>query len=238
MSDVIYPVDAATLPAGSCPSTYQELADLLASIYSVTVSTNNTGIVVSATKPADTTVVWKQLDSSGNPVRDYVFVGGLWLSPHAVASGIITIYEGDISAIATFDGGDANPVSSISGPMWEEVTALRARLPVGVGTFPSGTAVAVTGTGGEEKHLLTTDELASHTHPAGSSGELFATFKADYSADNLGNEGLTNVSNQQLVGSRASTGAVSATSNAHNTLPPYYGVYFIRRTARKFYVVP
>ena len=56
MSEVTYPVDAATLPQGSCPATYQELAALLASVYSVSISTNNTGIYVSQTSPADKTL--------------------------------------------------------------------------------------------------------------------------------------------------------------------------------------
>lgn len=218
---------------------------MLASIYSVTVNTNNTGIVVSATKPADTTVVWKQLNSSGNPIRDYIFVGGFWLSRHAMEPGEIVLWRGSVANLWTFDGGDgtdpdvpATAPTLISGAMWRQVTELSAKMPLGVGSLPSGTAVAVGDVGGEEKHLLTVDELAGHTHPPLGTAGTFATFLPSYGADNLGNEGLTNVSNQQLVGDRATTGPVSATSNAHQNMPPYLGVYFIERTRREYFVVP
>ena len=164
MSEVTYPVDAATLPQGACPSTYQELADLLATIYSVSVSTNNTGIYVSATKPADTTLVWKQLGSDGRPIRDYVFVGGLWLSRHTLEPGSIMLWGSALPNFASFDGGDAGALSVVSGPMWEEVTELRAKFPIGAGTLPSGTVLAVGDTGGEEKHVLTIPEIPAHHH--------------------------------------------------------------------------
>jgi hypothetical protein len=230
MSEVTYQVDAGTLPQGSCPSTYQELADLLAPIYSVTINTNNTGIYVSATKPADTTLVWKQLDSSGNPVRDYVFVGGLWLSRHTLESGVIVEWDEALPNFATFDGGDANPLSAISGPMWEEVTELRARFPIGAGTLPSGTALAVGDTGGEEKHILTIPELPAHTHD-GPANEADSTSGGDYHAAWTENDGTTPVLPPRATGS---TGG----GLGHNTMPPYYTVYSLRRTARQFYAVP
>ena len=230
MSQVTYAVDAATLAAGACPSTYQELADLFAAIYSVTVNTNNTGIVVSATKPADTTVVWKQLGSDGRPIRDYFFVGGLWLSRHTIESGVIVEWDEALPNFATFDGGDASPLSDVSGPMWEDVPELRARFPIGAGTLPSGTALAVGDTGGEEKHILTIPELPAHTHD-GPANEADSTSGGDYHAVWTENDGTTPVVPPHATGS---TGG----GLGHNTMPPYYTVYFLRRTARQFYAVP
>lgn len=226
MSEVTYPVDAATLAQGSCPSTYQELADLLASIYSVTVNTNNTGIVVSATKPTDTTLVWKQLDSSGNPVRDYVFVSGLWLSRHTIESGIIVEWDTALPNFTTFDGGDADPLSDVSGPMWEEVTALRAKFPLGVGTLPSGTAVAVGDTGGEEKHTLTIPEIPSHSHDIIGHALSGANQPVQIAIDD-----------DVLDTTFTKTTELTGGSLSHNTMPPFYTVYFLRRTSRKYFAV-
>ena len=230
MSDVTYMVDAGTLQPGSCPSTYQELADLLATIYSVTVSTNNTGILVSATKPGDTTLVWKQLDSSGNPVRDYVFVGGLWLSRHTLEAGSIMLWASALPDFTTFDGGDGGALSLISGPMWAEVTELRARFPIGVGTLPSGTALAVGDTGGEEKHVLTIPEIPAHTHD-GPANEADSTSGGDYHAAWTENDGTTPVLPPRATGS---TGG----GLGHNTMPPYYTVYFLKRTIKQYFAVP
>jgi hypothetical protein len=229
MSDVTYPVDAATLPQGSCPASYQELADLLASIYSVTVNTSNTGIVVSATKPADTTVVWKQLGTDGRPVRDYYFVGGIWLSRHTMESGSIIIWDGALPDFTTFDGGDANPLSAVSGPMWEEVTELRARFPVGAGTLPSATVLAVGDTGGEEKHTLTLAELPTaltipHQQTSNNPAEPYLQHD-DTDEEDIG------------VNADAADNTVPGSSTPANNMPPYYTVYFLRRTARQYFAV-
>ena len=203
---------------------------MLASIYSVTINTNNTGVVVSATKPADTTVVWKQLGSDGRPIRDYVFVGGLWLSRHTLEPGSIMLWGAALPNFSTFDGGDANPISAISGPMWEEVTELRAKFPIGAGTLPSGTVLAVGDTGGEEKHILTVPEIPAHTHD-GPANEADSTSGGDYHAVWTENDGTTPVLPPHPTGS---TGG----DLGHNTMPPYYVLYGLRRTTRQYFAVP
>jgi len=245
MSEVSYMVDAATLPQGSCPSTYQELADLLASIYSVTVNTNNTGIIVSATKPADTTLVWKQLDSSGNPVRDYVFVGGLWLSRHTLEPLSVIMWKGDISTIGTFDGGDGGALSLISGPMWKVATGMDARFPVAPGTLLSGTVLALGDTGGEEKHTLISNEVAKHQHvvwPAdggdNNAGKLWSHFDfggggPDTRLSAPIQPSIIYPTQTQLIAGNQSDGDAP-----HNNMPPYYTIHFIERTTRQYFVVP
>lgn len=238
MSEVTYQIDSATLPVGSCPSTYQELADLLASIYSVTVNTNNTGIVVSATKPADTTVVWKQLGSDGRPVRDYVFVGGLWLSRHTLEPGSIMLWGQALPNFATFDGGDGSAPSIVSGPMWEEVTELRAKFPIGVGTLPSGTVLAVGDTGGSEKHVLTANEL-----PA--SFSLNATLDGHRTnTETLGPQWLAPPGSDYSSATTPPTELATfpfvnpGGGQGHSTLPPFWTVFFLRRTDKQYFAVP
>lgn len=80
--------------------------------------------------------------------------------------------------------------------------------------------------GGESEHLLTTPELPAHSHPPAADVGYFATFKADFSADNLGNEGVTNEANQQLVGSRQATGNTGQ-NVPHNNLPPFMRVTWL-----------
>src|SRR6478609_2547918 len=130
MADTTLPVQAGVLPSGFCPSSYQEMANGFAAIYSVILS-QGTGInvIASSTKPGDTTAVWLQLDSLGRPVRFYYFSSGAWLSLHPMVPGATMIWTTALPNFATFDGGDANPISPVSGPMWEEVTELRARMP-------------------------------------------------------------------------------------------------------------
>ncbi len=235
MSEVTYEIDAATLPPGSCPSTYQELADLLASIYSVTVNTNNTGIVVSATKPADTTVVWKQINTQGQPLRDYIFVGGLWLSRHTLEPGSIMLWGRALPNFTTFDGGDALTPSILSGPMWEEATELRAKFPIGAGTLPSGAVLAVGDTGGEETHTITVAQMPTHTHP------ITAPATNDPSNGKgtiAGRNSISTIETYNDVDNGGMSIANAGGGMPLTIMPPYYALYFLRRTQKEFFAIP
>ena len=247
MSDITYSVDAGTLLQGSCPTTYQEMADLFASIYSVTISTINTGIYVSATKPADTTLIWKQLtnvNGSWYPTRDYIQVGGLWISRHTLEPGSIMLWEGDISTIGTFDGGDAGVAGPASGPMWEHVTELAAKFPIGAGTLPSTTVLTVGDTGGVEEN-----PLGAHTHTVGrmeqtsgndSDDGYFLTGASTKAGAALGIPGELN--NPQAGDISTFSGPYFVTSAVNETvvepnMPPYYALHFIRRTSRQYFAI-
>src|SRR6185369_16638359 len=100
-----------------------------------------TGITASATKPTDTTQGWLQLDSQGRPVRLYYFAQGAWLSLHPLIPGMDQPFFGTLPNFTTYDGGDANAVSAISGPMWEVVTEMAAQFPLAAGTLASGLVI-------------------------------------------------------------------------------------------------
>lgn len=179
--------------------------------------------------PDDQDKPWLKLDASGNPDKWYVFSGGSWISRHPVAAGLIQIYDGNAGTIDTFDGGEAGAVTATTGPMWERVTAMDGKFPLGIGTLESGAVVAVTNTGGKEKHVLTRAELpavqidtvsarrtnvadggsATVTVPAGGTGSFITD--TPLPTEELGD------------------------GEAHNNLPPYYGVIFLRKTARTHY---
>lgn len=231
MADLTLPVQVGNLPSGFCPSTYQEMANGFGAVMSVILA-QGTGvqIVASSTKPSDTTAVWLQLDSLGRPVRFYYFASGAWLSMHPMVPGATILWTTTLPDFTTFDGGDANPLSAISGPMWEEVTALRAAFPIGVGTLPSGTVVAVGGTGGEEEVTLVRANL-----PSADLSVVTPVFKLKTGGDTGGggqdiwtrNEGSTHTPETEEMGD----------DEPHNNMPPYVGVYFLRRTARLYYTV-
>lgn len=137
------------------------------------------------------------------------------------------MYEGSQASIETYDGGEAGTVTATTGPMWERVTQLDARFPIGPGTLPSGTAVAVTNTGGEEKHTLVENELPNieiqsrqrvDLVDGGNSAALLlhATVGTQVTVDEFG-------------------GDANGNTVAHNTLPLYYAIFFIRRTGRLYY---
>ncbi len=248
MADTTLPVQAGILPSGFCPTDLQSMANGFAAIYSVILSAGTgLNVVASSTKPADTSSVWLQLDSLGRPVRVYYFANGAWLSMHPLVPGHIMIWDQALPNFATFDGGDANPISPVSGPMWEEVTELRARFPIGAGTLPSTLVLAVTETGGEEKHTLVSAETPAHTHfefadkISTVENQVIATEQTARRRNSGSGDDyqMVRAVEEATLGLTSSFGGDGAgATTAHQNLPPYYTVYYLRRTQKLFYVVP
>ena len=184
--------------------------------------------------PADRVYPWIRT-IGGMPDRVYVFVNGAWMSLHPDFVGKIIMWEGVVgSALWSLDGGDGtNPVvtppTATSGAMWEQVTQLAAKFPLGAGTLPSGTVIGVGSTGGEETHLLTVNEMPAHRHVAkAGTGGIFRRLTGDPLNASTSGSGADYDSDPQ-----ADTGG----GVAHNNMPPYYGLHFIRKTIRQYYVV-
>jgi hypothetical protein len=224
-----------SLPVGYCPLNYQSLAN---DIISGTQATFNSSIGNSffnygASTPALNNQVYPWLDEKGNW---WVRVNGYWARQHPILvnSPERRIFVGTAADVLSYDGGDGTAVASqMAGPMWEVDTAFDARFPVGVGAFAASGTVNVNGTttttsvAGEDQHLLTTAEIPSHTHSM--------TWDSQDTAG--GNQLKTlylgpdaNVPND-ITKNTGSTGG----DTAHNNLPPFYGVYFIKRTIREYY---
>ena len=231
----IITLTAPSLPVNYCPTNYQQLAN---DIIGGTQATFNSAIGNSffnfgPTVPTLNNQIYPWLDENG---FWWVFSNGYWTRRNPVAAGGSErrIYVGTTSDLQTYDGGNTNTASDWSGPMWEVDTAFEARFPVGVGTFAASGVVSVNGTttstavAGEDKHTLVVGEVPSHTHQILDQYiNLVQRGTADsgvFSATNR-SEGTAN-----LLPTTSSGGGA-----AHNNLPPFYGVYFIKRSSRVYY---
>lgn len=237
------PVIPGTLPggAGYCPNpaTYQQVLIDMAATMQVPLPALAFGIWRGDSQPADraTYPLWARTNGGTQvypPLWQYETGPGLWLARHPILplSSFCGLWIGTEAALVTYDGGDNQPVGDTTGPMWAIEHAMDARFPVGPGTLPSGVSIAVTGTTdsgggtGEEKHQLTVAELAAHSHIyAIANGNTAPTGGASepWPPPNVGANIATNPEGGDV---------------AHNNMPPYYGVFLIRRTARIYYTQP
>lgn len=230
-----------TLPEGFCyPSSPQVLFNqfvaLLSGYLPGTSNTFNYGNTIP--DPDDRNKPWLRLDGSGNPDRWYVFNNGLWISLHPVpaSSSIIMWWEGTLDDLKTLDGGVDEAVTATTGPFWQEVTTMQGRFPVHPGTLDmtTSTVVGVGDTGGVAKITLTTDQIPSHHH------QLNNLKEDRMSRDDLhvaafagsGNPKFGETTTPPTINT-ADTGGGSA----HDNVPPYRGIYAIKRTARIYYKV-
>lgn len=170
----------------------------------------------------------------------WYFYSGGWLSPVPPSYNTheLRMWDGSLGDLATYDGGDTDAPSDRSGPMWEVAAVLEGRVPVGVGTLqPSGTAVAVTGTGGADEHTLTDDEVPpTAINPLDSNNEPITDKRMQKSGDTFGFSAFNGDFSGEDAGGRMTDILleVAGGGQPHPNMPPYYGVYFIRWTGRLY----
>lgn len=108
---------------------------------------------------------------------------------------------------------------------WQRVRELDGRFPVGVGTGTDDTrthkSFDIRETGGEYFHKLEVSELPSHSHILNIKGT-----QVEYGGSDRGDRPVSITSDGQTTTDKSvhKTGGDSA----HNNIPPFYGVYFIR----------
>jgi len=254
------PLNIGTLPQGFCPATYQDMLNGYGAALSVDIPSAS-GISISATKPADTSNVWFQIDSLGRFIRTYIFGQGSWLSAHPMQPGFCVWWFSALPDFTTFDGGDASAVGAAAGPMWQQAkdgngTTIAAKFIVSAGTLPSATVLSIGGTGGEETHVLTAAEGAqdpTHRHVTGRFAAISGggvddvyliksavTAPIELAHRCAGGNSLSEATLDTLSGVVVQTSQVLPAPSAnlgHNTLPPYVVGYLIQRTARIFYSI-
>lgn len=231
---------APSLPVNYCPTNYQQLAN---DIIGGTQATFNSAIGNSffnfgSTVPALNNQIYPWLDENG---LWWVFSNGYWtrINPVPASGSERRIYVGNTTDLQTYDGGNTNTPSNWSGPMWEVDTEFAARFPVGVGQFAASGAVVVTGKvtstaiAGEDQHTLVTGEIPAHLHTLDSDGKP-AVFWDAFTQEAGGDSNPSYSFNGGVPKTASTTGSVGGGA-AHNNLPPFYGVYFIKRTTRVYY---
>ena len=220
---------APSLPANYCPASYQKLAnDIIGGTQATFNSTiGNSFFNFGPTYPAINNQIFPWLDQDGNW---WIYDQSLWTRKNPVAAGGFDrrIFVGTTTDLLSYDGGDGTATATTTtGPMWMVDTLFDARFPVGAGAFAASGAVVVLGTAtstsivGEDQHTLTVPEIPAHTH------NFFPLVTAD--ANNGGANGVQYGTTANVATSSTGGGA------AHNNLPPFYGVYFIKRTSRVYY---
>lgn len=229
------------LPGGVayCPANYQQFYNDMFSLGVVQSVLAGAGVWVGDTAPTDpiSFPVWVRT-AGGIPVYPAVWqlYNGVWVAKHSIPanSSFRMIWKGSENDLWSHDGGDgtsgvAPPTTATTGPMWILDHDFDAVFPLGVGTLPSGAAVTQGGTGGEERHSLTADENGPHAHnpPAPNTGFVVTV---------AGGPGGTGAG--AGVAANSFPTAPSGLGTAHNTMPPYRGVYFAKRSSRIFFTQP
>lgn len=246
---------AGTLPPSTCITDLQEFVNqIFANAYGTLDTTASIAkVIVSEQEPSadQRDYLWIRINPSTHAYdKAYNYLNGYWISPHAIApsSGVRQIWEGDPADIATLDGGSSGTVGDATGPMWEIALAFAGRMPIGVGTLSgAGTAIASGSTGGADQTTiaranLPADKLTINTKIVGQAGvgSDVPVVGSDYGSEAIGGSGkavdsttdsdLTNRYYAKMQSEAMGSGA------AMNTISPYYGVYFLKRTSRKYYV--
>ena len=237
-------LNSGSLASGYCPSSWQQLLNDFVARTSATVP-GGLGVIVSSTEPGpdDRDKVWVRLDGVGQPRGQYIFINGEWVWPHDF-DGVIDanerrLFGGSEAQVWAYDGGDGtNPAGpptpqASSGAMWEADHNFDARFPVGPGTTAGGTVIAVGGTGGSDQTLLDGTNMPRHRHAYGieTNGESAAA-----ETGTLHTTGTTRWDASETTADVAYTRYIGETTPVKFTnLPPYRGIWLIKRTARIYY---
>lgn len=211
------------------------------------------------TEPAveDRSKPWFRLNGDGSPDKWYVYHGGAWVSPHPVppSSQSRIIWVGIEADLWAYDGGDgtdpgSTAPSDAAGAVWEKDSSFDFRVPLGAGTSPSvtqpsgattgSTTVSVGDTGGAEdtEIVLDSTQLPPHKHAVGIDGDGVAA-DSEYGRFRVGAgtelDWQESTASAQVGYTRETGGdADEAQPISKTNMPPYIGVLFAKRTARKF----
>lgn len=240
MANVLLPLQPGTLPSGACYTTEQErLVAFAGQLWAVLNGQAFFSFGPDKPDPEFNSYPW-----FNTTLGIWFTYSGGWIAPNPEQSQLVRrIWTGsDGAPLQAYDGGDGNAPSDRSGPMWEVDTDFAARFPVGPGTFPNTTVVAVGGTGGEDEHVLTDEEVPdTSVVPLDGNGDVYTT---NQRFQKSGEVTALSFTNGDFTGTDSGgrmtdvLAKVDGGGEGHNNLPPYIGTYFIKRTSRVYYLIP
>ena len=210
-------------------------------------------IIKSITEPAaaDRDKAWiKLIDDGGDgipgPYPPFNYYGGKWVVSNPIPASEPAVrlwFEGSEASVWSYDGGDGTdptttPPTNTTGAMWQVDHNYDFRFPLGAGTSATPTTVSVGATGGEENHSLTIPELAPHSHTM---QDHFGEATPNITSTPPGNAVVwlpgPTVTDPLDVSTDSTGGAgTPKVVTPHNTMPLYRVGFWIKRTARIFYV--
>lgn len=244
----------ANFPEGYCPPDWQTLARDLANGMSgyVPGAYNFWNFGNSEPGVNDRGKPWLRLNPDNSPDKVFIFFGGGWVWPNPIeaSSEERKIFVGIEADVWSYDGGDGSDPSATAptdaaGAMWEVDHDFDFRFPLGAGTSPApaSTTVNVTDTGGEEDHTLLQAELPDVTL------KMFTDEIVNNPGDPSSSESVAKAASATPSGAEfeyrvqkgttepgLGTTSPMGDGDEHNNMPPYRGVFYIKRTARRFFV--
>lgn len=233
-------VTPGTLPQGFCPPSEQARLNAFAAALGITfpLSLGNFSYGNSVPISDMQGFPWYRLNSDGSPDGWYTYFNGSWVRPNPVPANdpaCLRFFTGPYASIATYDGGDTNPLGDASGPMWmvagqttggaTDYGTLGGRLPIGISAdFGEGSS------GGSQQQILTLTQIPKHVHPP-------LAPQTDFWGQGGGTSGLGGggTSSQPTTGSTG--GNPDGSTAPISIMNPYLAGYWISRTGRLYYSV-
>lgn len=237
MPNVLLPILPGTLPTGYCFESWQQtlndFADNMQALLAGGQSFYNKGPDLPL--PEYQEYPWFRTTDGR-----WYFYDGQWISPNPEQStDVIRMWKGTLVELQSYDGGDTDPPSDRSGPMWEEYTGLQGRSPMGPGTVPDvdpAKVLSVEEDYGSGMVSLTEKQIAPHMHTIRGrrsiSGNTDLTDLPLIDDDYLTTP-VTEAETEPAGGEDPDTDTEGA---PHMNVHPVRGIYFIQRTNRTYYV--
>lgn len=222
------PVLTQDVPQSFCFTTWQASWASLVGLLSVSDDPTSYNFGNTTPAAADRDKPWLRTNSDGTPDGWYVYASGAWLKPYAgPGTGVIVMWEGLEADIPLLDGGEAGAITTTTGAFWERVTTINGRVPIGVGTIPgTSTALAVGDNGGEAEVTLNIDQIPSHDHGIPNKKVVHQVTPSGTLEQTGGDDLVT------------STFQAEGGDEAHNNMPPYRALFFIKRSSRIYHRAP
>jgi hypothetical protein len=252
-------VTPGTLGPGFCPTSEQVRLNAYAAALAITfpLGLGNFSFGNTTPPPDMQGFPWFRLNADGSPDKWYSYFNGAWVTPHPIAANdpaAIRFFQGSYASIASYDGGDTNPVGSASGPMWQVVGqttggatdygSMGGLVPIGVSAnFAQGATGYPPNASGTPSTTLGQVTIApanipAHGHTVLSQGPVFVPYSAGTTAILPQQSETVQTPGVILGGNTTGLAADGITANPPTSFygMPWIAGWWICRTGRIFYL--